>query len=363
MTKRSRRIIGAGLFLAVIAGLAIPKIISLSSSKEGRAGGASGARKGAGGPVAVKAYVVRAADAVDRAHITGTIAPFERADLQSESPGKIVRIYFREGAPVRRGALLVKMDDAELRAELGRATVRKELAEAKEARQRVMREKEATSQAEYDVALGELRSAAADIEVLRAQLAKTEIRAPFAGTIGLRSVSEGSYITSAVKIATLTSTTTAKLDFSVPERYAALVRPGSTFEFTVQGSDRRFSARVYATEPNIDQQTRTLQVRATCANPGGALRPGAFAEIDLVLARRAGALMVPTQSVIPDANGAKVFVSKGGTAQPRPIGLGLRTETKVEVTHGLAAGDTVVTSGILQMRPGTRLRIEAVESL
>ncbi|HVZ42003.1 MAG TPA: efflux RND transporter periplasmic adaptor subunit [Candidatus Kapabacteria bacterium] len=366
MTIRSRRFLIAGIALAVLAALAVPKLITLFGSGAPRAsggGGGEGARKGAAGPVIVTAYVVRPSDAVDRVSITGTISPSEQVDIQSEIPGKIVKIYFREGTVVHRGMLLVKINDSELQAQLQRAQAHKELADMKEARQRTMREKDAVSQAEYDEALSDMKSAAADIELLKAQIAKTEIRAPFSGTIGLRSVSEGSYISPATRIATLTNMSPAKIDFSVPERYARLVGNGSTINFTVQGITRTFTARVYATEPRIDQQTRTLDVRATCPNPGNELRAGAFAEVSLELSRRPGALMIPSEAVIPDANGAKVFVAKDGAAQPRPINLGLRTERQVEVVKGLADGDTVVATGILQVRPGSRLKISSIQKL
>lgn len=361
MTLRTKRITIAVAALALLALLAIPKLKSSSKSAAPAAQGKGGGGKG--GPVAVKAYVVKPSTLDDRIVVTGTITPNEQVDLQSETAGRITKIYFREGASVGKGTLLVKINDAELRAQLGRAVARKELAVTKEARQRTLREKDAVSQAEYDVALNELRSAEADIALIRAQLEKTEIRAPFSGRIGLRYVSEGSNITPSTKIASLNNVNPVKIDFSVPEKYFSVVRPGSLITFTIQGASGEYNAKVYAVEPRIDAETRTLQVRALCSNSGGQLFPGAFAEINLVLNRTDGALMVPTEAVIPEMEGKKVFIVKDGKAEPRKIEVGIRTDRQVQIISGLAAGDSVITSGILQVKPGAKLKVSEVETM
>jgi len=363
MTLRAKRITIAVVAAAALVGLAIPKLKSSSKNAAPAAQGRGGGGGGKGGPVSVKAYVVQPSTLDDRIVVTGTVSPNEQVDLQSEVPGKIMRIYFREGATVGKGTLLVKINDSELRAQLGRAVARKELAVTKEARQRTLREKDAVSQAEYDVALNELRSAQADINLIKAQIEKTELRAPFAGTIGLRMVSEGSNITPSTKIASLNNVNPVKIDFSVPEKYFSIVKPGSLITFKIQGASGEYDAKVYAVEPRIDSETRTLQVRALCSNGGGKIFPGAFAEISLVLKRTDGALMVPTEAVIPEMEGKKVFVIKDGKAEPRKIEVGIRTDRQVQITSGLAAGDSVITSGILQVKPGAKLKISEVETM
>jgi membrane fusion protein, multidrug efflux system len=366
MTQRAKRFTIGAIALAALIALAIPKLTSSGTNAPGGKPGAAGARgggAGGGGPIAVKAYVVQPSRLDDQIVVSGTISPNEQVDLQSEVPGKIVRILFSEGSAVRKGALLVKINDSELRAQLARAIARKDLAVAKELRQRTLREKDAVSQAEYDVALNELKSAEADIALIRAQIEKTELRAPFAGRIGLRYVSEGSNIVPSTKIASLNNTNPVKVDFSVPEKYFGVVRPGSMITFTIQGAEGVYNAKVYAVEPRIDQETRTLQVRARCDNGGGRLFPGAFAEIRLVLGRTEDALMVPTEAVIPEMQGKKVFVVKDGKAEPRKIEVGIRTDKQVQVTSGLAAGDSVVMTGILQVKPGSRLKVSTIETL
>ncbi len=359
MTTRAKRITIGLVAVAVLAGLAIPKLTSSS----GTSAAAPPARSGGALPINVKAYVLQQSRLDDRILVTGTVTPNEQVDLQSEIPGKITRILFREGGTVAKGALLVKINDADLRAQLDRAIYRKELAEAKENRQRMLRERDAVSQAEYDVALNELNIAAAEINLIKAQIDKTEIRAPFSGTIGLRYVSEGSYVSPTTKIAGLHSINPVKIDFSVPEKYSNLVRPGNRITFKIQGTDKNYTGTVYAVEPRIDQATRTLQVRAHCENSGGTIVPGAFAQIDLVLKSEGNALMIPTQALIPELNGASVFVSKNGKAEPRKVETGARTESSVQITDGLTPGDTVITSGILQVRPGGTVNITEIQNL
>lgn len=362
MTKRTRRITLWVLAGVALAGLALPKIASRDSSTKAAASGGSG-RGGSGGPVNVRAFVVAPSGLTDRITVTGSILPNEQIDLQSEAPGKIVAIHFQEGMPVSRGQLLVKINDADLRAQLARAISHKELAAAKEARQRQLRQKEAVSQAEYDIALSELTSAIADIDLIKAQIAKTEITAPFSGVIGLRQVSIGSYISPSTKIATLNSVNPAKLEFSVPEKYFAAVRRGSELTFTVQGVEGTHTARVYAVEPKIDQSTRSLVVRALAPNAGGRLFPGAFAEIALPLKSYGDALLIPSEAVVPELDGKKVFIARSGKAEPQPIEVGIRTDRAVQVVKGLAPGDTIVTSGILQVKPGSKLKISDFQKL
>jgi membrane fusion protein (multidrug efflux system) len=362
MSKRTKQITLWVLAGVTVAGLALPKIIHRDSSSKAKAAGSSGSKHG-GGPVVVRAYVVQPTELSDRISVTGTILPNEQVDIQSEVPGKIVEIRFREGAAVNRGDLLVKINDADLQAQLAEAEAHKQLAEAKEARGRQLRQKEAVSQDEYDVDLSELRTAIAQIDLIKAQIAKTAIVAPFSGRIGLRYVSLGSYISPTTKIATLNNTDPVKIEFSVPEKYFGNVRVGTSIDFTVQGAPGSYSARVYAVEPRIDQSTRTLQVRALCPNDRGQLFPGSFASITIPLNSVPDALMVPTEAVVPGSGGQSVFVSRDGKAISKDIELGIRTGRTVQVTKGLSPGDTIVTSGILQVKQGSALKISQFEKL
>jgi membrane fusion protein (multidrug efflux system) len=362
MTKRTKRIVIWTAALAAITALALPKLTSSRPSSRDSAAD----KRGNGAPskqVSVKAYVVTAGQLDDRISVTGSILPNEQIDLQSEVPGKIVRIYFAEGSQVRKGTPLVKINDADLQAQLTRAIYERQLAQAKEERGRQLREKQAVSPAEYDIALNELNTASASISLIRAQIAKTLIVAPFSGTVGLRQVSQGSYISPSTKIATLSSIDPVKVEFAVPEKYFGAVRRGSRIGFRVAGSAETYEAQVYAVEPQIDQATRTLQVRALCANHDGRIVPGAFAQIDLTLKEIGNAVMVPTEAVVPELQGKKVFIARNGKAESKPVEVGIRTDRSVQITSGLSVGDTVITSGILQVKPGSPLKISEFELL
>jgi membrane fusion protein (multidrug efflux system) len=375
MSKRTKRILIWSLLIAAVAALAIPKLITHSPKGEGAAkgeaparaaapGGSRGAGRGGGGsPVAVEAVVVGTGEMADRLRVSGTVLPNESVDLQSEVSGKIVGIYFREGQPVARGQLLVKINDADLQAQLKRAELEKTLAASKEARQKQLIEKKAISPSDYDVALNELNTASAEIELVKAQIAKTEIRAPFAGVVGLRNVSVGSYIAPTTKIATFSSTNPVKIDFFVPEKYLGVVRPGSTVAFSIAGSSGQVSGRVYAVEPRVEQATRTLQVRATAPNPGGRLVPGSFAEVEVTLSRFEQAMTVPTEAIVPQPGGKMaVFIARNGKAESRPIDVGLRTPRSVQVLSGLAPGDTVISSGVQLVKPGGAVKVTMVDA-
>ncbi|MBP1654231.1 MAG: hypothetical protein H6Q28_787, partial [Bacteroidetes bacterium] len=183
---------------------------------------------------------------------------------------------------------------------------------------------------------------------------------PFDGIIGLRYVSEGSYVSPQTRIASLQRTSSLKIDFSVPERYAGIVKPGQTIYFHVAGSDERATGAIYAVEPKIDPSTRTVMIRARAANPEGKLAPGAFAEVELVLREIPDAVMIPSQALVPDIEGHKVYVVEGGVARVRRVEIGLRTERDVQIVNGLRAADTVITTGILQLVPGAPVRITEV---
>jgi membrane fusion protein (multidrug efflux system) len=282
--------------------------------------------------------------------------------VRSEISGRIVSISFAEGSRVSKGQVLVKINDSELRAQLARAESRLAIANDEANRQKQLFDQTLTSEREYTNATNEADVAKAEADLIRAQLAKTEIRAPFAGVVGLRSVSEGSYVAPANLITTLRDVSTIKIDFSVPERYAGRIATGDHVEFRVQGSPRSYAASVYAVESGIDETTRTLRVRARASNPDGALVPGAFADVTVPLVERE-ALTIPAYALVPELKGHMVFVYHAGSAEPRSVEIGTRTEDRIEITAGLQAGDTLITSAILQLKPGAPVRLSGVEGI
>lgn len=328
-----------------------------SAANPGGAGSAPSAagpgQKGPAGPaVPVTARVLRPNRLENSITSTGNVLANEDVEIRSEVQGKIVRIAFKEGTRAKKGELLVKIDDSELRAKAVQADARRKLAEDNEYRMRKQLEIQAVSQKDYDQSASELALAKGDVQLLQAQIAKTELRAPFSGVLGLKLVSEGAYVSPNTLITTLQEIDPVKIDFTVPGKYFGYVKAGLPIRFIIQGSDTRFQGKVYAVEPRIDPESRTLRLRALCPNADGRIPPGSFATIEVTLQTVESALTVPTEALSADARGSKVFLFRGGKAEPRPVQAGLRTDTTVQILNGLAAGDTVITSGVVQIRPG-----------
>lgn len=354
-----RRLFGLLLVLGLAAVLLAPRLLSNAGQRQD---GVDRGDPGVDAPAVTQALRVTVErtvpeELVERLSTTGTVRANEQVEIVSEIAGKVERILFEEGRPVAAGQRLLVIDDSELRAARERAAFRLELAERRETRQAELLQEGVISQDDYDLALNQLNVLRAELRVIDAQLVKTEIRAPFAGVIGLRQVSPGSYLSPQTRIATLQDLDAVKLDFSVPEKYAARMRPGNEVAFFVKGSESEFRGVIYAVEPSVDADTRSLLVRARCANPGRLLIPGAFADVRLVVERLADALTVPAIAVIPELGGKKVFVYEDGRARPRQVTTGIRTDERVQVVSGLEPGELVITSAIQQLRP--ELEVEA----
>lgn len=344
--------------MVVIFLLALPKLNLFSGGKQ-KAAPAGGPQTGQAS-LQVEAFVVKPEELDNKLVLTGSVIPNESLEIKSEISGKISRIHFREGKQVRKGELLVEINDDELEAQLEKQKHNIKLNEDNEFRQRKLLEKDAISQEEYDNALNRLNTTLADVKLLEAQLSKTKIRAPFDGTIGLRFVSEGAFISNTTVIATLYNLSPAKVEFAVPGRYSTLVRPGKKILFTIENDKRVFNGDVYAVEPQIDPNTRTLKIRAIADNRQGLLLPGQFVRVELILETIDEALLVPTEAIIQEMEGPVVFVSRNGMAVQQRITTGIRTEKELEIVDGLAIGDTLVTSGLLQIREGVKLTITKI---
>lgn len=346
-----------------LVGLVVLGLIAWPKLRPSENEAAPAARGGGGGPLSVTAYVVSPRPMQDRIRATGTLQGDESVELAPEVSGRVTAIRFREGSRVTRGQLLMQINDAELRAQRERLRYRIELAETREERQRRLLEIGGASQDEYDGALGELNVLRAELALADAQIERTQLRAPFSGVIGLRQVSEGAYVSPQTRIATLQALDPMKLEFSVPERYANRVGSGDAVLFTVAGVEGRFRGEVYAVEPQVSLDTRTLLIRARVSNPEGVLRPGAFADVELVMEEVLDALPVPAIAVAQDIGGRQLWVIENGQATARRVETGLRTESAVQIIDGLAPGDTVLVSGLQQVRPGQAVRVADMATL
>jgi membrane fusion protein (multidrug efflux system) len=293
---------------------------------------------------------------------TGTLRPDEEVDLSFETSGKIVGINFTEGTRVKKGDLLAKINDRPLQAQLAKLQVQLKMTEAKEFRQRSLLDKDAISQESYDQVQTDVQSIKADIDLIKARISETELRAPFDGIIGLRYLSEGSFATSSTKIAKLIKISPIKIEFSIPEKYASEIRIGYPITFSIDGSEKIFDASVYAVDPKIDIETRTIVLRALYPNKYEELKSGRYAGITLQLSQIDSAIAIPTEALIPEMEGEKVFSYKNGKAQSVKVSTGLRTESKIQITNGLKFGDTLITSGIMQLRQNLPILLDTLVS-
>lgn len=300
----------------------------------------------------VRAVVLSQQGLTDGIFVSGSLVPDEEVNLSFESSGKITDIFFKEGTHVEKGELLAKINDAPLQADLRKKQAQVKLMQDRLFRAKALLEKEAVSKEAFQEAEANLAALEAEIEGVEAQIEQTELRAPFSGIIGLRQVSVGAYATTTTEVATLTKTAPLKVEFNVPERYAGMLPEGTELTFTAEGDLTTRNAKVYASDSRVDPETRTFAIRAIYPNADGRLIPGRYVNVNLVTQRFENTLAVPSEAIVSEMGIDKVFVCKNGKAQPVEIAKGLRTDAMVQVLRGLVPGDTVITSGTMQLRSG-----------
>lgn len=306
----------------------------------------------------VKFIVVKPETLENKIQTSGTILSEMEVQLKPEISGKIIHIYFQDGSLVKKNQLLVKLNDAELQAQLKKLKIQEKLLNDKEVRQKSLYKAGGSSKEDYDVIYSQLMTTKADIDLINAQIDKTEIKAPFEGIIGLRNVDEGQYITSSNTIVSLQKNNPVKIDFSVPEQYANELFVKDKINFKIKGSNKIFIAEIIAKEPKVEINTRTILIRASCNNNEKILIPGAFADIEIDLKKNNNALMIPTEAIIPILKGQKIFLYKSGKAFEQKVETGVRTSQKIQITGGLNEGDTVITSGLMQLKNGIDIKIK-----
>jgi len=289
--------------------------------------------------------------------VSGTLKPFEETTLQPEVSGRIVMINLPEGKYVKQGTLLVKLYDADLQAQLHKANTQLKIIEQQQSRQSELLKVSGISQTDYDLTTLSLASIKNDIELDNVLIRKTEVRAPFDGIIGLRNVSIGAIVTPATILATIRADKKLKLDFSVPSKYGSEIKAGTKLNFTIQGKTDQYDASVIASEKGIESVTNNLNVRAVVTKKPASLLPGEFANIELKLKENNKALMIPTHAVIPQELTKQVIIIKNGKAKFITVTTGIRREATIEVLTGLKAGDTLITTGILFIKPESALKL------
>lgn len=310
----------------------------------------------AGQAMPVTAIVVQPQNVNSTVQASGTLLANEEVELKPEISGRITVLNIREGEFVQKGTLLLKLNDADLQAQLRKLKLQKETSTRSEERLKKLLAINGVGQQDYDVAITQLNNIVSDIQLLEAQIEKTEIRAPFSGKIGLRNVSAGAYVQQGVTVTTLVSTDRLKVDFFIPERYSSVIKTGTTLDLDVEGFKEKFAAKVVATEPKIELSSRSVKVRASITNTQSKLYPGAFAKVNLNVKSEA-ALMVPTNIVIPEARGKKLMRYHNGKAEAVMVETGLRTKDDVQILSGINAGDTIISSSIMFLKPDADVRL------
>jgi membrane fusion protein (multidrug efflux system) len=313
-------------------------------------------------PTKVDAYVVTPSFLIDEISVSGSLMAYEEVALKNEVAGRVVKINLPEGKAVKEGTLLVKLFDDDLQANLKKLEAQLALQQQILKRQTELLSVNGISQNDYDQVALQVNSIQADIDIQKALIRKTEILAPFDGIIGLRSISIGAELSPSTQVATIRSIDKLKLDFSVPEKYSALIQPGLSVKFKLYNDENLYDAAVFATEQGIDADTRNLRVRAVVQSRAANLLPGAYTNVYLRLNENNNALLVPTLSIIPKEQSKSVIVVKNGIARFVKVKTGIRKPSAIEIVEGLQPGDTVVTSGILFVREGDKLLFNSIKT-
>ena len=348
---------------SLVFGVALAVLSSLSLIGCGQGTGRQTNREGSGrsNALSVEAVLIRPQVLDNKIFTTGTLLANEEVELRPEISGRVIGVFFQEGSRIAKGALMLKIDDRELQAQHKRKGLEEKQASDEERRERSLYDIKAISQEEYDKTLNTLRLIQADKEVIESQIGKTEIKAPFNGVVGLRYVSEGGYVSPNMLAATMQELDPMKVEFSVPEKYGKQMRSGN--EILVRAGDlgEDFKGVIYALETKIDPNTRTIKARGKIPNAQGTLIPGAFAKVEITLAELLNAIVIPSGAVIPELNGEKVYLCVNGKAKSVPIKTGIRTEKSVQIVEGLAANDTLIVTGLLQLANGKDVQIKTLQ--
>ncbi len=308
----------------------------------------------------VDGYIIKTQPFAEKIEVPGSVIANEATEIHPEVSGRIVQLNVQEGRIVSKGTLLAKLYDADLQAQLKKLQVQLQIANTNEDRSAQLLKIQGISKADYDNSLLNVNNIKADIDIIRTTISKTEIRAPFNGKVGLKNISPGAYVTPATIIAVINQTSQLKLDFTVPEKYTGQIKIGQLVNFSYEGSPKTYSAKIAATESSVTQNTRSLVVRSIVLTKDDKLLPGAFAKVQLNFDPSPDAILIPTQAVVPQARGKKVIIYRGGIAKFTDITTGVRDSARIQVLEGLKAGDTIITTGLLSVRPDAKIQISKV---
>jgi len=291
--------------------------------------------------------------------VNGSVLSTESVELRTETSGRLTYLNIPDGAKVSQGTVLARVNDAELQAQLEQQKSQLDLAQKTEKRLANLLKVNGVNQADYDVALNQLNTIQANIKVTTALIEKTVIKAPFSGELGLRLVSQGAYVTPTTLIGTLQQTDNVKIDFSVPETYADVIKKGDKIKVISSNSTESYEASIHAIEPQVNSISRNIKVRAYLTN--GLILPGSFVKV--IMEQERQSIMVPSNAIIPDALSNQVVVVHKNKAIYTNVETGIRNASQVELVKGINVGDSIVVSGMLSMRPNAMVNVKQVKRL
>jgi membrane fusion protein, multidrug efflux system len=354
------RMIHIRLSLVLLLATGLTVFIPACKKKEKKTATASQQQGGAKPPpLRVDVFVVQPRSLSENLELPGSLLANESTEIHPEISGRLVSLNVREGGYVGKGAVLAQLYAGDLYAQLNKLRAQLAIAQQSEKRSAELLKIQGISQQDYDMSLLNVNNIRADMELVRANITKTVIRAPFSGKLGLKNISPGSFVTPQTSIAIIRQTDRLKLDFTLPEKYSGRMKVGQEVSFTVEGSDKKYQAKVMALESGVTEQTRSLNVRALVVNKGD-LVPGSFAKVQTSFPPDTAALMVPTQAILPQARGKKVIIYQGGVAKFTDITTGARDTSFIQVLTGIKPGDTIVTTGLLSLRPDAKIQLGKV---
>lgn len=351
MRKTTRNI--SIILIVVVAGalLIVPKLLSEKNKNQ------TNTRTGQNQQIPVNAFVVKPVDLENEVNTVGTIQSNEVADIKSEVQRRITGIYFKEGSFVPKGKVLFRLDDSDLQAQLRKLELDEVLNSKQAEREKQLLDKGLLTADEFDVRQANIDKIRADMELVEINIDKTYIRAPFSGITGFRNVSLGSIVNSTIVLTTLQDISRIKIDFSIPEKYISMFSPGQKIVFRVEGYDEDFTGTVVSFDPQINENTRSIILRATAANKGNKLLPGSFVKVKLQMENIANAILIPSEALVPQLRTNTVFLLQNGVAVSKEVEIGMRTEKDVQITSGISTGDTVITTNILRLKQDSKVKL------
>ncbi len=355
MSKKTKIILYVVIALVIASIFLLPVFSGSDKTKEGKG---KAARQS--GPVEVKGKILKFDSFASEIKVMGKIIADEWVDLSPEVAGKIIKINFKEGSFVSKGQLLVKINDADLQAQLKKNEVRLKLAKQNLDRQEKLLQANGTTKEQYDIAAFDYASVVADVDLNKAMIEKTEIRAPFSGKIGLRYLSEGAYVAPGTTIATLQSTSRLKIDFAVPQNYSIYLKEGNIVTFTTGTGLDPTQAKIYAIEPGVDVSTATLKVRGYITGNTSKFVPGKVIEVLVSLTAPVKTILIPSETLVPEISGHSVYLYRNGKSVSAPVEIGDRTEKVVQILSGIKPGDTLIVSGLIQLRKDSPVKLTGI---